>query len=166
MTEKELQKLKRSDLLEILVAQGKEIEVLREEKDDLEKKLKNRTICIENAGTIAEAAVQLNGVFEAAQAAAEQYLESVQSMEDRQKILCAQMERETAERCETLERETTERCEAMLAEAQKGVEEHWMEISQRLEMFYDAHCGLRELLKSIEGANFDEQTKENPAVKK
>lgn len=75
MTDKELQKLKRADLLEILVEQGKEIEKLRAEIETLEKKLNDRTICIDKTGTIAEASFQLNGVFEAAHAASAQYLE-------------------------------------------------------------------------------------------
>lgn len=178
MTDKELQKLKRTDLLEILVEQGKEIEKLRAEKEVVEEKLRDRTICIDKAGTIAEASFQLNGVFEAAHAAAAQYLENIQHLSERQENVCAQMEREsrekceamerettekcetmereTTEKCETMERETTEKCETMLAEAQKGVDERWMEISKRLEAFYDAHRGLRELLTMVGGANLDQ----------
>lgn len=166
MTDKELQKLKRVELLEILVEQGKEIEKLRAEKAVLEDKLRDRAICIDKAGTIAEASFQLNGVFEAAHAAAAQYLENIQYLSERQENVCAQMERESREKCETMERETTEKCktmeremtekcETMLAEAQKGVDERWLEISKRLEAFYDAHRGLRELLTMVGGANLD-----------
>lgn len=155
MTEKELQKLKRADLLEILVEQGKEIEKLHAEIDTLQKKLNDRTICIDKAGTIAEASFQLNGIFEAAHAASAQYLENIQHLSERQEKICAKMEQESREKCETMERETTEKCEAMLAEAQKGVDERWLEISQRLEAFYDAHRGLRELLTMVGGAQLD-----------
>lgn len=155
MTEKELQKLKRADLLEILVEQGKEIEKLHAEIDTLQKKLNDRTICIDKAGTIAEAAFQLNGIFEAAHAASAQYLENIQHLSERQEKICAKMEQESREKCENMERETTEKCEAMLAEAQKGVDERWLEISQRLEAFYDAHRGLRELLTMVGGAQLD-----------
>lgn len=155
MTDKELQKLKRVELLEILVEQGKEIEKLRAEKAVLEDKLRDRAICIDKAGTIAEASFQLNGVFEAAHAAAAQYLENIQNLSSRQEALCAQMELETTAKCEAMERETAEKCETMLAEAQKGVDERWMEISQRLEAFYEAHRGLRELLNMVGGANLD-----------
>lgn len=146
MTDKELQKLKRVDLLEILVEQGKEIEALRLENERLEKKLNDRTICIDKAGSIAEASFQLNGVFEAAHAASAQYLENIRLLSERQETVCTQMEAECREKCETLERETAEKCEAMLAETQKSVDERWLEISQRLEAFYNEHQGLRELL--------------------
>ncbi len=166
MTEKEIQKLKRTDLLEILVEQGKEIERLQKETENLRKQLNDRTICIDKAGTIAEAAFQLNGVFEAAHAASMQYLENIRHLSEQQEKICADMERETIEKCETLERETTEKCEALErvtmekcqaleAEAQKGVDERWKEMSQRLEAFYDEHRGLRELLTKVGGAQLD-----------
>lgn len=144
MTEKELQKLKRIDLLEILVEQGKEIEKLRAENEDLQKKLNDRMIHIDNAGSIAEASLQLSGIFEAAQAASVQYLENIQYLSERQETVCAQMERETREKCD-----------AMLKEAEKGVDERWMELSQRLEAFYDAHKGLRELMASVESIKME-----------
>lgn len=75
-----LRKLRRADLLEMLIEQGKEVEALRTQVEELQKKLDEKTIRLEQAGNIAEAALKLNGVFEAAQAAAQQYLESVQEM--------------------------------------------------------------------------------------
>ncbi len=82
MTDKELHKLKRSELLEIMVEQGREIERLQKCLSEAEAKLQERKIVMEKAGSIAEAALQLNQVFEAAQKAADQYLESVQKSGD------------------------------------------------------------------------------------
>ena len=70
MTEKELKKLHRSDLLELLIAQEKENEQLRSQIAQLEARLADRTIAIDQAGSIAEASLQINGVFQAAQNAA------------------------------------------------------------------------------------------------
>ncbi len=78
MTEKEMKRLKRAELLEMLVEQMKENERLKEQLREKEEELQNRKIKIDQAGSIAEAALALNGVFEAAQAAAQQYLESIQ----------------------------------------------------------------------------------------
>lgn len=77
MTDKELGRLKRSELLEIMVEQGKEIERLQKRLSEAEKKLQERRLIMENAGSIAEAALKINQVFEAAQKAADQYLESI-----------------------------------------------------------------------------------------
>ena len=67
MTERELRRLSRSDLLELLLAQRKENEQLRCMLDQAEAKLADRTIKINNAGSIAEASLQLSGIFNAAQ---------------------------------------------------------------------------------------------------
>lgn len=77
MTEKELHKLKRGELLEMMLAQSREIDALRARVSELEEKLADREIRIRESGSIAEAALKINGIFEAAQAAADQYLENV-----------------------------------------------------------------------------------------
>ncbi len=80
MTDKNLKKLSRADLLELLLEESKENERLREKLRVASEKLKDKTILIENAGSIAEAAMQLNNVFAAAEAAAQQYLDNVRRM--------------------------------------------------------------------------------------
>ena len=117
MTDKELHRLSRHDLLELMLASGREAEQLRERVAEMEaqirqlentyERLRNRLdqkdaqihqlrdllqeertkreIELEDAGSIAEAALRLNGVFEAAQKAAEQYVYNVRRMQERQK---------------------------------------------------------------------------------
>ncbi len=82
MTNKELKKLSRAELLEMLIAQSKEMEVLKKQLKEANEMLEDRRIKIENSGSIAEAALKLNGVFEAAQKAAAQYLENIQRWSD------------------------------------------------------------------------------------
>ena len=77
MTPKELRRLRRSDLMEMLLELSKENLQLRQELDEANQKLRDRTIRIEEAGSLAEAALLLNGVFEAAQAACQQYEENL-----------------------------------------------------------------------------------------
>ena len=77
MTDKELKKLSRAELLEMLIAQVKENNSLKRQVETLQETLRNRQIQIEEAGSIAEASLRINHVFEAAQKAAEQYLENV-----------------------------------------------------------------------------------------
>lgn len=120
MTEKEMYRLRKQDLLKLLLTQGREaaeqqekidsltaslqemeksndrLKAKLDEKDELIEKLKgrldekdirinklraavkawraDRKIELEEAGNIAEAALKLNKVFEAAQKAADQYL--------------------------------------------------------------------------------------------
>lgn len=77
MTDKELKRLSRAGLLEILVAQSKEIDRLKDEIEGLNEKLEDRELVMCCSGSIAEASLRINGVFEAAQKAADQYVNSV-----------------------------------------------------------------------------------------
>ena len=80
MTDKELKKLSRAELLELLLIQTKEVDRLQKELDETKAKLEDKTIKIDNAGSIAEAALKLNGVFEAAQKAAQQYIDNMKRL--------------------------------------------------------------------------------------
>lgn len=77
MTEKELRRLSRRELLEMLITRTMENERLTEELQQARKELSDRKLIQERAGSMAEAALQLNGVFEAADRAAKQYLENI-----------------------------------------------------------------------------------------
>ena len=59
MTEKELHRLKRGELLEMMLAQSREIESLRARVRQLEEQLADREIRIQESGSIAEAALKL-----------------------------------------------------------------------------------------------------------
>ena len=94
MTDKELRKLRRDDLLQILINQQKQIDTLNEQLEQSKQALANRDIAIQEAGTLAEAALKMNGVFEAAQNAAEEY---AQQMQKRADALVAEAEKRTKE---------------------------------------------------------------------
>lgn len=80
MTEKELRRLSRRELLEMLITRTIENERLTEELQQARKELSDREFIQERAGSMAEAALQLNGVFEAADRAAREYLENIRRM--------------------------------------------------------------------------------------
>ena len=82
MTDKELRKLKRTDLLELLIEQSKEVESLKKRIEELEAELADRRLLIYKSGSIAEAALKLNSVFEAAEAAAQEYLENIRRISE------------------------------------------------------------------------------------
>ena len=82
MTDRELRGLSRRDLLELLVAKEQENQQLRQELEQARAELNNRQIDIAAAGTMAEAALLLNGIFDAADRAARQYLENIKLRAD------------------------------------------------------------------------------------
>ena len=116
MSVKELKRLRRSDLLEMLLDLTRENDALREEVRILRGQLESRKITIRNCGSLAEAAMQLNGVFEAAQAACQQYTENIRDRSENLELHCKQMEEQTRKRCEQMIAEAK-------AEAQRYAEE-------------------------------------------
>ena len=82
MTTKDLKRLSRKQLLELLLEQTRRADILEIQLKAAEAKLNDRIILESEAGNIAEAALRLNGVFEAAQAAADQYLENIRHIYD------------------------------------------------------------------------------------
>ena len=82
MTNIELRHMNRKELLELLIEQMEENEQLQKELNLAKEELKNRQILIENAGSIAEAALGIHRIFEQADMAAKEYLENVRRMAD------------------------------------------------------------------------------------
>ena len=146
MTDKELKKLSRVDLLEMLVSQSKEIERLQALLDEANAKLDSRVIAISEAGSIANASLQLNSVFTAAEEAASQYLENIKLLSDQQEARCQEMEAACAAECEAMRAETQEYCE----QEKQNADIYWNSVSAKLQSFYDEHQGLRKLLAKIE----------------
>lgn len=68
-----LRHLNRAQLLDMLYDVVQEKEMLEKQVQDLEQQLSDREIKVQEAGNLAKAALKLNGVFEQAQAAADQY---------------------------------------------------------------------------------------------
>lgn len=91
MTEKEMKKLSRAELLELLLVQTQETELLREKLKKAESMLSDRNLRIQKAGDLAQAVLELNGVMAAAQAAAQQYLDNIEAMEKETRLKCEKM---------------------------------------------------------------------------
>ena len=74
MTEKEIKKLNRYQLLELLIVQTERADKLQAKLEEVESKLQDQELKISSLGSIAEASLQLGGVFQAAQDAADMYI--------------------------------------------------------------------------------------------
>jgi hypothetical protein len=91
MTHKELKRLSRAELLELLLIQTRETEKLRGQLEAAHQKLQDRQIAIEESGDLAQAVLAVNGVMEAANAAAQQYLLNMEAMEAETRARCEKM---------------------------------------------------------------------------
>ncbi|MFI3083814.1 DNA repair protein [Streptococcus sp. 2022WUSS135] len=79
MDVKDLRKLKRIELYEIMLAQSEEIDYLRNQLEKIKTELADRRIMISQSGSIAEASMRLTNIFEEAQKAADLYLYNVKN---------------------------------------------------------------------------------------
>lgn len=80
--EKEIKKMSRKDLLEILLMQSKRIDELEEKLKETNELLESKKISISKVGSIAEAALVLNKVFEKVEESAKQYLDNIKMLEE------------------------------------------------------------------------------------
>ena len=142
MTERELRRLSRTDLLELLLAQRKENEQLRCLLDQTQAQLADRTIKINSAGSIAEASLQLSGIFDAAQDSCQYYLDNIRQLSERQSIVCQQMEAETKEKCDR-----------MVAEAEIKSQQCWENCSMKIRQLVDSYTGLQQAMDAFSAFN-------------
>ena len=75
----DLLKLKKKDLLEIMLRQSEEIDELRAQVADLQAKLDDRDFQFNRIGSIAEASLAVTNIFQEAEKAAKLYLENIRS---------------------------------------------------------------------------------------
>ena len=77
MTDRQLRRLSRGELVDIIYTLQLQQQKLQKENDELRTALENRQLRVEKAGSLAEAAIAVSGVMEAAQRAADLYLASL-----------------------------------------------------------------------------------------
>lgn len=144
MNNNDIKKLGRAELLELLIAQVEENKELKTKLADVETQLADRRIIMEKCGSIAEASLHLNGIFDTAQRAAGEYLENVKLFsESREEIFrryeedaSAMSERIIAEaerKCRLMEEDTAKKCDEMLRIARRESENYWNSVSARIE---------------------------------
>ncbi len=145
MIGKEYKHLSRKDLLEMLIEQDAEIEQLQFDLQDAKKRLKSRDINIKEAGTIAEASFALNGVLEATDAAAQQYLENIKKCSENQEAEKEKILADARQQADDILAQAQAQKELLMQEA----DDYWNQLSGKLESFYEEHHGLRELVSGL-----------------
>ncbi len=148
MTDRELRKLRRQDLLQMLLDSEKENLRLRKELEACRSELEKRQTDFVGTGSVEEAARTLSEIFEDAQRAAFEYRSNVENVCDereekvRQVVVNAQRYlNEMQERCRTRERETEEHCRAR----ERETEEYCRSITERTKQETEAFLtGLRQ----------------------
>ena len=135
MTERELRKLSRAELLEILVALSEENDRLRKNVKSLKEGAALHTYDPTNVDAIADAAARANQVMEETQRTAAYYLENIQRLSEG-----------AQQQADMLLHQTRVRCAQMEEETQKQIEQKWAAIKIRLIEYCNAHSELRPLI--------------------
>lgn len=161
MTDKELRRLGRMELVDIIYQLEKKQNELEEENKELQNRLDSVRITIEKSGSIAEAAVGINGVFEAAQKAADQYLEEIhlanREVENRCNTMLKEAEANSSliinrakSKAEAVKKQAVQEleqarkeAEALKADADSEIDAKWNDFIARTEQVLKAHAELQ-----------------------
>ena len=114
MTEKDLKKLNRYQLLEMLVIQTERADELQKKLEEAQEQLNSRDVQMTVLGSIAEASMHLSGVFEAAQNASDIYLQAAREQ-------AAEIEAEAARRAERILEEARRNAKRIMDQARVGL---------------------------------------------
>lgn len=144
MTDKELKRMSRAELLQMLITQVEENQSLQARLEAAETQLKDRSLAVSETGTMAEAALSLNGVFQAADAAAQQYLDNIRQMQERQELLYQEAEDEAKRNADAIVAEA----DAYSRKAHADADAYWEEVRARVNSLLREQESLRSLIQS------------------
>lgn len=162
MTESELKKLNRTELLAMLISITQRCDKLEAELQEAYEKLDGREIEISRAGTLAEAALKINKIFEAADQAGAQYLANLQRMYpgdgsvDTAALMAASRdmgaaEKEVQAKCQAIEAETKKRCVEMVESAKRDSQAYWDEVYKRIKRYNETMESMKKALEEGSG---------------
>ena len=167
MADCELRRMHRAELIEIIYALKQSEDQLKAQNAALTAQLQDRQLRLEKAGSIAQAALELNNVFAVAQAAADDYLHSVQASladadaaantlsqarSEAKRILeqaqadADSLKAQTQQECDALtaaaeqKRTQTEAdCKAMVEQAEQEVQQRWQAFDRKANELLDQY---------------------------
>lgn len=151
MEQKDLKKLKRRELLELMLEQAKRIQKLELEIKDLKSELDSKKIKIKESGSIAEAALKLNNIFEDAENAVNQYYEN---FKDNCKKMETSIKKEAMLEKNRIVKETLERCKKKEEDFENKLKKKEEEISK-----VKANSKVKEVKKTISSKNKSSKSK-------
>jgi len=146
MINKELRKLSRRELMDIIYQMKKNEQQLQEEIVSLQEALQEKRIRLSTAGSIAEAAASITNVFSAAQMTADLYLQEISCMKEETEKECTKMIEEATETVARIYSDGEKRCAALSARYQVEYEK-WQRIQAAIRALEEtgkreAHEGL------------------------
>lgn len=148
MTDREIRHLSKTDLLALLRDQEKELQEAQTQITRLNARLQDRSTHLQKCGSIAEASLQLNKVFQSAQAAADQYLSEVRAKSAGAEAQAQQILDDARQKADAQLQAADQAAARREAQGQAAAAQYWDALEAKLTAFYDSHAGLQELLKA------------------
>ena len=108
MTDKEFKRLTRAQLIEIIYQLQVKLEEVSADNQRLKAELMDKRVRMNQVGSIADAVLEINNVMQAAQSAADQYLEEIR-----------QLRSEAEEDCRKIREEAQKEAEEIVSRAKK-----------------------------------------------
>lgn len=142
MDEKTLNNLNIAELRTLLLSQQQELQDLHAQLQELQSQLDSRQLMVEEAGSIAQAALQLSGIFENAQQAADRYLENVASINERKEADYQQRLAEAEQQAQAILQAAQQECQDMERNARVKSDYYWDVLSHKIACLYEEHAGL------------------------
>ena len=136
--------LSKNEMMMVMHDQEQEIERLKAKVSELQATIDNYEIKVEEAGTLAEASVQINNLFEAAQVTVETYIENMKKRAEKSEEILADVQKQA----DGIISEAEAVAQKRLAAADAEIDEKWAVIESRLLVMYESHKGLKELVES------------------
>ena len=120
MRDKDLKRLNRRELLEMLIIQTRKVEALEGQLKEASLRLESRELQIKEAGDLAQAVMKLNGIFEAAQNASSQYIENIDIMKERCRKDCEDMRSKASNEAARITEEAKKEAERIITESKRA----------------------------------------------
>ena len=137
MISKELKKLSRRELVDIIYQMKKNEQLLQDEIASLQEALENKRMHLSSAGSIADAAVSIANVFSSAQTAADLYLQEIGCMKQDAEIECVKMINEAKQQAAEIIAES-EKQRTILNKLYQRELEKWHNLHQEVQLLEKA----------------------------
>ena len=158
MTEQDLKKLRREDLIEIIYKLQENEQQLNEKLEAAQKQLNDKNLKISESGSIAEATARLNGLFEAAQATADDYVAQVRlknaDAETQRETMLAeatqkadQLVKDASGKADRILSDAEAQADAQRRQAEEETQRRWETFQSEAQKLISAHAELEALLK-------------------
>ena len=133
MTDREFRRLTREDLLDIIYELQQKTQRLEQENETIRKQLSDRTVKLENAGSIAEAAL----------AAADQYLAQVHAANEQSQQLADRIVADAQRKATAIVQQAQQEADRIRAMQGEGAQQKWAELQEKTDTMLQSYEALR-----------------------